>query len=155
LPTPMRQASIGMAIAALALLAHAKEIQAGTIAGFATSSQIGLRGQGLGEFGLAICDDAICCEDQAAPSSAPQLPQRQVPQERQDVQKNDAGLDASSGAGTSAPVHSGGSAAQAGLAGTAMQFSSSAASRRIRLIEDLVLESPSPLGLLDPPKVRN
>jgi|GEM_PF-3212912 len=151
----MRRFSIGIAVAAVALLAQTSVSRAGTIFGFATNSQIDSRGQGLGEFGLSNWEDAACFEDQAAPSSAPQSPRQPVPDGRHEVQRNDAGLDSSSGAGTSAPVPSTGSAAQAGLVATAVQFSSSGASRRIRLIEDLVLESPSPLGLLDPPKDRN
>jgi len=85
----------------------------------------------------------------AGPSShqcpAPQKQQHEVPQI-----DPDAGL--GEGGTSSTPAPSGGSSAPVAVVTDLEEVTTCALVCRIRMLEDLILDSPAPLGLLDPPK---
>jgi len=72
--------------------------------------------------------------------------------ENKEVPKNDSGFDLAGGGTTSAPASPVGPVAPAILATASFKVAASIAVRRIRILQDLAVDSPAPLGLLDPPK---
>jgi hypothetical protein len=138
----LRLVAIGFFAAACAALmpdmAHA-----GIITGFTTGPQ----SQVSDGFEVSLNDD-----DPGANAPAPATPQERSAPGNHDVPQVEPGLDLVGGGTTSAPVTSGGPVAPAILAAAALEVAASDAVRRIWLMQDLAVDSPVPLGLLDPPK---
>jgi hypothetical protein len=139
----LRLVSIGLVVAAFATLAP--EVgHAGTIVGFSTAPQ------------SPVPDGIEASLDQdlnpGAGTSVPAKSQDLPAPEKQEVPQVDTGWDFAGGGTTSAPAPTGGASAPPALTAATLEMSSSAQVRRIRLQEDLALDSPPPLGLLDPPK---
>jgi hypothetical protein len=100
--------------------------------------------------GLAAGSGALKASDQPALET-----QQQEPENRhQKVPRVEPAMDLDEGDTTSssAPIPGGGSSAPAAVATDAVVVATAAHMHLIRILEDLILDSPSPLGLLDPPK---
>jgi hypothetical protein len=98
--------------------------------------------------GFVIGLGAVASPDRPAFPEQQQEPGKQQPE----VPQVDPAMDFEEGGTGPAPTPAGGFSVPAAVVTTGVVVTDAAHMHRIRILEDLILDSPSPLGLLDPPK---